>query len=387
MNKLIITEKADRLTAILFEDGTPIEIGASDAAHASLVGRIYVGRISHINKNIMAAFINIGTDKPCYCPLSDLERYCPPGTPLREGDFVPVQIKKDASGIKSAVATAKLSIAGDLVIVMNDPCVRGVSDKISDRKERSRLKNIIESPEYHYGIIIRTNAHNASDEAIKDQIKALCARLDNILAVWSMRPHGTLLYEPDPFYITDMLRKGMADAVLTDIPDVYDKLCGSYSEAWHGPSGDRTQVLLYSYDLPLCSLYGTDTILENALQRKVWLKSGGFLFIEPTQALVSIDVNTGKAIKGSTPEETFFKINLEAAHEAARQIRLRNLSGIIMVDFIDMNEEAHRKELLRTFTQALAADPVQTDVWGFTKLGLAEVSRRKIRRPLYEYFV
>ncbi len=200
----------------------------------------------------------------------------------------------------------------------------------------------------------------------------------------SSRTCYSCLYKNLPAYITGIRDSyaGKLEEIITDCPDLYDQL-KEYLE--NSQKEDAEKLKLYTDDLlSLGKLYSLENALSKALDKRVWLKSGGYLVIEPTEAMVVIDVNTGKYEGKKKLEETVLKINLEAAAEIARQLRLRNLSGIIMVDFIDMNQEAHKEALMDALRAAVAKDPVKTVVVEMTRLNLVEITRKKLRRPLYE---
>jgi ribonuclease G len=236
-----------------------------------------------------------------------------------------------------------------------------------------------------YGFIVRTNAASIEDNVLKEEAEALIGVYKDTLSHAMYKTPFTCVFKTLPGYLCD-IRDSLSEAIteiITDNKDLYDEIAsylGSYQKE------DLVKLKFYEDNLlTLSNLYSVNLKLENALKKKVWLKSGGNLVIEPTEALTVVDVNTGKAIYGKRKvQDTFLKLNLEAAEEIAKQIRLRNLSGIIVVDFIDMEEKGAKEELMRFFEEQLRKDPVKTVLVDMTALNLVEVTRKKVRKPLYE---
>ena len=238
--------------------------------------------------------------------------------------------------------------------------------------------------EEDFGVIVRTNAQDAPEERILEELRFLKEQYRQVLAASRFRVSGSLLYEAEPFCrarLRDVYGQDL-EAIVTDQPDIYEDLREYLSR--HQP---EALPLLRLYQDPLVSLdkvYQLEKALDEALSPRVWLKSGGYLVIEPTEALTVIDVNTGKYAGKKNQQETIKKINLEAARETARQLRLRNLSGIILVDFIDMETAKDQEELLSVLSACCFQDPIKTTVVDMTRLNLVELTRKKVRKPLYE---
>lgn len=398
MKKYILTKINNLMMGFLLEDGKPSEIRCYE--DDSILGNIYVGRVSNIVKNINAAFIDIKKGFSCYYPL---EEYT--GNSLKIGDLLPVQINKEPIKTKQPSVTTKLSMAGEYVLVHQDDVV-GVSAKISDSSERDRLKAIVgravsdfkanqKSIDTFFGGIIRTKANGISEEELYNETINLLCKLDEIIYKSQYATGYSCMYEKMPGYLTDIDTFAKLNAelggsyigsdvngvnnngveIITDIEEVIEK-CREYKIS--GPK-------LYSD--PMISLkacYSLDTIIEKALNKKVYLKSGAYLIIEPTEAMTVIDVNSGKAIKGNVKEDKILSINEEAAREIAKQLRLRNISGIIIVDFISMKNSHNNELLMNTLKEAVYKDSVSTIVVDMTRLGLVEMTRKRMKRPLYE---
>ncbi|QNM05787.1 ribonuclease E/G [Qiania dongpingensis] len=393
MRKTIITSLNDRRITAEEDNGRITSLFLEDLEACSLIGRIYVGRVKHIIKNIRSAFVDIGEDMVCYYPLEEWERYPSvgmAGRPLHEGDEILVQVEKDAVKTKAPSVTTKLTFTGQYLVLMTGKTGISFSAKIKDRERKEALKALLcpsGGENTGFGMIVRTNGENASEQALLLEKERLEAQMNVILSTWTSRTGGSLLHEPEPAFLSEIFNNRLSslDEVVTDDPQVYDIVRKKAESIRMADENSRLPFLRYYEDAyPLTKLYSLETVLERARKERVWLKSGGYLVIQPTEALVSIDVNTGKFDGKKSLEETFFKINLEAAEEIAVQLRLRNLSGIIIVDFIDMTKKEHKEALLKAFEEALRKDPVKTVLLGLTRLNLAELTRKKVRKPLHE---
>lgn len=349
----------------------------------SCLGNIYVARVSNIVPNINAAFVDIKKGVSCYLSLED---YC--GTkPLKKDDLVTVQVIKDNIKTKRAAVTTNISMSDSLVSIQQQRVI-GVSAKIKDKDKRKELKELLNEKinEFYpkrkykqaaYGGILRTKCSEAAeDEIINSTVNLLC-KLDEILYKSNYSAVYSCLYRSTSEYMKDIIELSGADVqIITDNEDIIDECM---------QSGVALPELYKDDKISLASRFGTDRILSKSLSKYVYLKSGAYLVIEVTEALTVIDVNSGKAVKGSDRNISQYNINLEAACEVARQLRLRNLSGIIIVDFISMKSENEKKELLERLTEYTTDDKIQTKVLDITELGLVELTRKKIKRPLHEY--
>lgn len=341
------------------------------------VGDVYVGRVSHIVKNINAVFVEVKKGVMCYVPHRGI---C--GRKPVQGQEIAVQIKKAAVKSKQACASCKLEFSGKYAVVSTGGTAKRISAKITDEEVCERLKQLLEPfQEEPFSIILRTCCETAPDDLIRDECSRLLREAADIVKKSETRTCFTQLYQPEMEavrFARDMGR-GFFDRIITDERDIYEKF--TETELLAGEN-----IVFYddpSY--PLDKLLGIRSKLAKALGRHVWLRSGASLVIEPTEALTVIDVNTEKAVNGKrNSETTFFKINMEAAREAARQIRIRNISGIILIDFIDMKEKEHIRALMDELENEFRKDSVKTALVDITKLGIVEITRMKLRKPLWE---
>jgi ribonuclease G len=385
LNKLIITKWQDQTLTALTSEQELLELRLED--DASVLGNIYIGKVKNIVKNLNSAFVDYGENLTGYFSLSDNARilYASGKTGrLCVGDEIIVQVAKDAVKTKDPVLTSNLNFTGKYAVLTAVNTTIGFSSKIQDKGWKERIKPQLEAvTEGRAGIIVRTNAYGAED-ALMREIRYL---MEQYAAVRETAPYRTCysrLYKAEAEYIRALksIPKGNLSEIVTDDVSVYNKI-GDYLQVY----APEDIGLLRLYDdpmLPLQAVYSLETELKHACQKRVWLKSGGYLIIEPTEAMVVIDVNTGKYSGKKNLEDTIRLINTEAAHEICHQLRLRNLSGIIMIDFIDMKEENDRLELMELLRKEVLRDNVKTTVIDMTPLGLVEMTRKKERRPLME---
>ena len=383
MNRFVVINKENIKLGYYFEDDKLWDIRCYE--EGSILNNIYVGRVSNILNNIKAVFVDIKPNLSCYLSLEDYKSE----KKLKIGDIITVQISKDSIKTKQPSVTTDICLTGKYAIIHADKTI-GVSAKIKDDKKRDGLKNIFENvlkdfdtskrcQDISYGAIIRTKAadENVSDKLIADEMKELLYKLDNLLDKARYMTAYSKVYESEAAYIKDMAYFSEKEdcEVITDDIVIYNEFLENH----------KSQVRLYTDSMiSLANLYNLKSLTEKALSKRAYLKSGAYLVIEPTEAMTVIDVNTGKAIHGKNSEEYILKINCEAAKEIARQIRLRNLSGIIMIDFISMKSENSNNELLSCLRDFTATDDVPVKVVDITKLGLVELTRKKIRKPIYE---
>ncbi len=341
------------------------------------IGDIYMGKVSRVVTNINAAFVEIRKGMMCYLALKESS-----GKGLKQGQEIPVQLTKAAVKTKQAVVSQKLEFAGKYAVVTSRNLSKSISGKIRGDAVRSHLKELLgEVEDIPFGIILRTSCEAAADAEILAECRKLARQAEEVLEAAGTRSPFSCIYRADSELVRFMRgRKGEPfDRIITDERAIYELLTGQEEFA-----GENI-VWYEDPSYPLCKLLGIEAKLEKALAKHVWLKSGASLVIEPTEALTVIDVNTEKAVMGKrNSETTFFKVNMEAAREAARQIRVRGLSGIILIDFIDMKEKEHVEELLRELDLEFRKDDVRTTIVDITKLGLVEITRMKLRRPLMD---
>ena len=374
-NEIVITQYRDR--PILFYQSEnrlyDLVVGERHQEEAPQVGDIYVGRVQNIVQNIRAVFVEIKEGVICYMPETECA-----GKKIRVGDDLVVQVKKAAVKTKQPVVTQAIELVGYYCVVTTQNSSKQISKKIGE-EEKKRLQPLLEEfAEEEYGIVLRTNAAEAGLAVIREECERLVGELHSMMEHSRYRVCFSRLRKADPFYMPYIrsCRQEEYDRIITDIRTVYDDL--------QAQGVDKVQFYEDS-SYPLEKLLGIGTKIQKVSEKRVWLKSGGNLVIEPTEALTVIDVNTGKAIDGKRSRETtFFKINCEAAKEVARQIRVRNISGIILVDFIDMKNKQNERQLFDLLQGELQKDKTRTSLIDITKLGLAEITRMKTRAPLWE---
>lgn len=369
--------------------------GIPEDAPVQILNNIYVARVSQVVKNIGAAFVEIEKGKQCFLPLSDVEdavfvKRISQKQVLSQGDELLVQVVREAVKTKDPQVSTNLSLPGSYSVVTSGRHKLGVSNKL-DAAARSRLKEAVNGVyDNNLGLIIRTNAAQVPEDVLADEVTGLQQQMRELLQYAPYRSLYSVLYEAEPEYVRILQNQpldgaGGLEQVITDDPEVYAGLV-RFADT-HVQSGLKEKLCFYEDpQLELQKLYALQVQLERALHKQVWLKSGANLVIEPTEALTVIDVNSAKHVGKKQPQQQHLQVNLEAAHEIARQIRLRNLSGIIIIDFIDLDDEEDRQLLLKEMRKLVRTDSVKTEVIDLTKLGLMELTRQKVRKPLREQF-
>ena len=382
-------DEQTKTLSVLMNHKECVEISCDIEEERSLIGNIYVGKVKNIVKNIDAAFVEIKKGVLCFLPLSEAEGaiFVTPKEQqkLVVGDELLVQVLKDGVKSKAPVVSTNLNFTGRyFVFTTKRKDELGISNKLGE-EDRKRLQAYASSKEDEdFGMIIRTNAKNATEDELDTEYEYLKSVHDKVVNFGVHKTVFSLLMQDEAPYIKQLrnIRQDELEEIITDDKNIYDEAYEFL--AAHQP-GDLEKLRLYddpSYSL--WNLYGLETLLDDATRTRVWLKSGGYLVIEPTEALTVIDVNTGKYEGNKNAEATFLKINQEAALETAKQLRLRNISGIVIIDFIDMKTEADKLEVLSTLNNALKRDPVKATLVDMTKLNLAEVTRKKVKRSLRE---
>ncbi len=363
-------------------------------ATTAIDGNIYLGKVQNVLPGMEAAFVDIGTPKNGVLYRDDIvfdETEIEGRRPkierlLRNGQSVVVQVTKNPIGTKGARLTQEVSLAGRFVVMIpGQPGTYGISKRLSD-DERKRLRKILdEIKPADSGLIVRTAAEGASADELHRDMRRLMAQWDDISKrAAKSRPPVLLHQEPDLAIrvIREEFNKEYRGVVIDD-PALYEEVL-RYVAAITPELADRVE--LYDEELPIFERFHVHEQLHKALDRKVWLPSGGSIIIERTEALTVIDVNTAKNVGRSNLEETVFANNLEAAEEVARQLRLRDIGGIIVIDFIDMEIRKNREEVVRKFKEALARDKTRTQVFEISELGLVEMTRKRISEGLVEAF-
>ena len=396
MKRKILIEKTEgQIRTFFLENDEIVEIHCAPADEESagrhLLGNIYVGKVKNIVPNIGAAFVEIESGVTCYYDMKDTEHavftHKSGKKPLCIGDELVVQISKEAVKTKAPTVTGNISFTGRYAVLTHGNTRIGVSSKIPKKVREEYKERLRQFQNDRFGIIVRTNAKEAPFQDVQDEISRLRDEYERILSAAPTRVCFSCLRSAPPSYISDLKNvymEGMEEIIVGD-RELYTRIQNYFAEEIPEKEG-----LLRLYDdesYPLGKLYSTQTAIEKALREKVWLKNGGYLVIQPTEALTVIDVNSGKNAGKGKNEEGIMKTNLEAAREAAKQIRLRNLSGIIIIDFINLESEENVSLLLKEFRMRLAEDPIQATLVDITPLNLVEVTRKKVHRPLYEQIV
>ncbi|HEV2362073.1 MAG TPA: Rne/Rng family ribonuclease [Acidimicrobiales bacterium] len=359
-------------------------------------GNIYRGRVKNVLPGMEAAFVDIGTPKNAVLywgdvqwDRDDVERDASATRIehlLRPGQTILCQVVKNPIGLKGARLTQEVSLPGRFVVLVPNSTAYGISKRLDDN-ERKRLRRILDEvrPEGH-GLIVRTAAEGASAEDLRRDVNQLLSRWNDIDEKAKRLPAPSLLYS-EPHKVVRVIREELNDqyrGVVIDDPELFEVVRGYVGDIDSALS-DRVELFDPAVEpLPLFERHHVHEQLHKALDRKVWLPSGGSLIIERTEALTVIDVNTGKNVGSSSLEETVFKNNLEAAEEIARQLRLRDIGGIIVIDFIDMEVKANRQDVMSAFRSALSRDKTPTQVFDISELGLVEMTRKRVGEGLVE---
>ena len=394
MSEEILVNVTPRETRVaVVENGMLQELHIERGWRRGVVGNIYKGRVQRVMPGMQAAFVDIGLERTAFLHASDVVRSAAPDSDellppapvrpvtelLRDGQEVIVQVVKDPIGSKGARLTTQLSIPSRYLVLLPQSRVVGVSARIEDEEERARLKALVAgaSPaETPLGYIVRTNAEGQPAEALAEDL-AYLSRVWNIVGKRSREaPVQTCIYEDLSLplrAVRDLIRKDV-EKVKVDSRETYERL-QAFVAKYMPVLAERIE--LYTGNRPIFDLYGVEDEIQRALDKQVPLKSGGYLVIDQTEAMTTVDVNTGSFVGQRNLEETVYRTNLEAAQAVARQLRLRNLGGIIIIDFIDMVDEEHRRQVLRTLEKSLAKDHAKTTVYDFSPLGLVEMTRKR----------
>jgi ribonuclease G len=386
----------------VLEDGALAGIAVERGA--PLAGNVYKGRVASVLPGMEAAFVDIGLDRNAFLPLADIRSERVGGEELedpigrggiaerlRVGQEILVQVTKEPRGSKGARATTYIALPGHYVVLMPTVSGIGVSRRIEDAHERKRLRGLgdrLRPPRGgrdrdRMGLIVRTAADGVSERALADDVRFLVRLWEGITARGKTARAPALLYQ-DLGLVGRAVRDlftGEVDRFLIDSPKEFEGV----REILAGfPNARPERVELYQGAKPLFEAYGVDREIERALHRKVWLRSGGYLVFDRTEAATVIDVNTGKYVGKTDQPSTILRTNLEAAAEVARQLRLRDIGGIILVDFIDMDSEKHRRRVVAALEEAVRADRTKTNVIDLTALGLVELTRKRVYQNLDE---
>jgi ribonuclease E len=392
---MVIHEHGDRTQIAVLDGRNLIEHYVAHGKGKSIAGNVYLGRVQNVLAGMEAAFVDIGKGRNAvlyagevnYSP-EDLDGEAQPRIEkiLKPGQPVLVQVTKDPLGTKGARLTAQVSLAGRYMVLAPEQQLSGISRRLAE-DERARLRQILRSLRTEgNGLIVRTAAQGASAEALKRDLESLLKIWNEIKTKQKKEKAPALLYA-EPELVMRVARdifSGDFAKVVVDSKRIYEQIRGYLDET--GPDL-LARLELYDGPLPILEEYHVAEQIHKALGRKVWLPSGGSIVIDRTEAMTVVDVNTSKFVgKGGSLEETVFKNNLEAAEEVARQLRLRDIGGIIVIDFIDMIVPSNREQVLRTLKRALSRDKTRSQVFDVSSLGLVEMTRKKVSEGLLEAF-
>ncbi len=392
-HEILINVTPQETRVAMLEQGVVQELHIERASARGLVGNIYLGRVARVLPGMQSAFIEIGLERAAFLHIADIWEHRQNGHGgeqrpiekiLHEGQSLLVQVIKDPIGTKGARLSTQISLAGRLLVYLPQDSHIGISQRIGDEAERETLRERLQGllPEgMTGGFIIRTMAESASVREMEADIGYLTKLWSDLTGRSHEVPPTSLLHQ-DLNLAQRVLRDMSTDEtarVLVDSRETYVKMqefAGQYTPAL------TERINHYIGERPLYDLHGVEEEIERALSRRVDLKSGGYLIIDQTEAMTTIDVNTGGFVGGRSFDDTIFKTNLEAAQVIARQLRMRNLGGIIIIDFIDMENAEHRGAVLAELDRGLEKDRTRLTVNGFTQLGLVEMTRKRTRESL-----
>ena len=395
MQELIINSENENKEIALVENGKLVERYEERPDMHRLEGNIYLGRVENVLQGMQAAFVNIGEERNTFIHIKDvipkvssqtgnknellskydIKDYIKVGMPIL------VQVKKDSTNKKGARVSTNISLPGRFVVLMPDTKFITISKKIENEEKRKKLQQIVEKelPE-GYGAIIRTSAENKDEELIKRDIQGL-------LKIWSLIQNTAkelrekkafepaLIYENEGIIgkiLTDLIDQDL-ERIVTNDNELYEKISNILEQ-----TGKDKIKLEMKNEKNIFDIYDLTSQIEKAKSRKIWLKCGGFITIDKTEALTAIDVNSGKYVGGKDLEQTVYRVNKEATVEIAKQLRLRDIGGIIIIDYIDMEKDETKQKILNELKENLKKDRSKTQVIGFTPLDLLEMTRKKL---------
>lgn len=391
-----VTPRETRVAVV--ENGMLQELHIERGSQRGVVGNIYKGKVQRVMPGMQAAFVDIGLERAAFLHANDIFRSAPldavaaddvPAAPppvqipiadlLRDGAEVVVQVVKDPIGSKGARLTTQISIPSRYLVLLPRSKVVGISARIEDEAERARLKALmaeLTAGGAGHGYIVRTNAEGQPAEALAEDIAYLGRVWELIERNAAEAKVGSRVYEDLSLplrAVRDLIRRDV-EKVKVDSRETCERL-REFAARYMPALADKVEH--YTGARPVFDMYGVEDEIQHALEKEVPLKSGGYLVIDQTEAMTTVDVNTGSFLGQRNLEETVYRTNLEAAQAVARQLRLRNLGGIIIIDFIDMHDAEHRRQVLRTLEKSLVKDHAKTTVYDFSPLGLVEMTRKR----------
>ncbi|MDO6426310.1 ribonuclease G [Thalassotalea sp. 1_MG-2023] len=392
--ELLINVTPSETRVALIENGVLQEVHVEREAKRGLVGNIYLGKVIRVLPGMQAAFVDINLDKAAFLHASDInsslilnEESNGDQVPdirslVHEGQHIVVQVVKDPLGTKGARLTTDITVAARYLVLMPNASHAGISQRIEDVEERKRLREIVQPYcEEDHGFIVRTAAEGAGEKELQHDAEFLCRVWSKVMERKKRKQTKVAIYQDLPLafrVIRDFVGVSL-ERIRVDSKLTFDQL-GEFTQEF---VPELTPVMeYYPGERPIFDLFDVENEIQRALHRKIELKSGGYLIIDQTEAMTTIDINTGAFVGHRNLEETIFNTNIEATQAIARQLRLRNLGGIIIVDFIDMHNEDHQRRVLHSLDVAMARDNVKYSLSDFSALGLVEMTRKRTRESL-----
>ncbi len=398
-DEILINATPVQTRVALVESGVLQEVWVERRSHKGLVGNIYLGKVMRVLPGMQAAFVDIGLERASFLHASDLVSLDENGVETRsdaereiravvsEGQTVVVQVVKDPLGSKGARLTTHLSLSSRYLVYMPHTRHIGISQRIEAEEERDRLRGLVQQvladagqPDAG-GFIVRTAAEGVAREGIEDDVRILLKLWESVTEAARHASAPALIHEDLPLAMRTLRDevRGNIEKVRVDSPEVAERLARFAAQFVPEVAG---RIEHFAGDRPIFDLYGVEDEIEKALGKRVQLKSGGYLIIDQTEAMTTIEVNTGAFVGSRNLEETILKTHLEAAGALARQLRVRNLGGIIIIDFIDMKDPEHRRQVLRNLERALERDHARTAISPLSDLGLVQMTRKRTRESL-----
>ena len=392
--EILVNVNPREMRAAVVENGVTLELFIERASRSGIVGNLYKGRVSRVLPGMQAAFVDIGLERTAFLHAADIARAVPAeaegaapplqdiGQLVREGDDILVQVIKEPLGTKGARLSTFISLPSRFLVYMPYSSGVGVSARIEDEAERERLRaDVRAAATGPGGYIVRTAGGQAPPEALRADMLFLQRLWEHVLAQRVSAASASLVHGDLSLSLRVLRDELSADVrrVLVDSAAEQARM-QAFAQTYMPEAADRIEY--YAGPRPLFDLHGVEEEIARALERKVQLKSGGYVVFDQTEAMTTIDVNTGGYVGHRNLEETIFRTNLEAAVAIARQLRLRNLGGIIIIDFIDMDDPVHREQVLAALQGALAGDRAQSHIAAISALGLVEMTRKRTRESL-----
>ncbi len=408
--EILINVRPQETRVAYVESGVLTDFKIERKTSPTLVGSIHRGKVLRVLPGMQAAFVDIGLDKAAFLYVGDIredhdegfmdfdkdepleidEQEDPPVSNipkvpiqdlLKEGQHILVQVSKDPIGTKGARLTTHISLPGRFVVYL--PTVRhlGISRRIESEAVREQLKNLVQKINPNGGVIVRTAGEGASEESLKNDIEYLDRLSKEVLKNYEKKKTPGLIHseiDVELRALRDLMNESV-QCVWVDDDEIHKKVAKFVSQLM---PKYKQNIILYSEPKPLFDLYDIDIEISRSMDRKIWLKSGGYIVIDEAEALVVIDINTGRFVGKKDLEDTILKTNLEAVKEVAHQLRVRNCGGIIIIDFIDMEKESHREKVMSMLQEELSKDRARTNVISMSALGLVEMTRKRIRPSL-----